>query len=125
MKRANEICPTTAKGKAENGALFVDVRSRTELDQVTFDVPHCLEIPLQELEERWREIPKDRDIVLVCLSGERSLRATYYLMNAGYQQVYNMREGLLKWVANGFPVKGDVASLESTSSCDCSKPNCC
>jgi len=125
MKEAKQICPTTTLGKVYEGALMVDVRNKSEVDEVTFDVENYINIPLNELEDRIGEIPRDKEIVMVCRSGERSLKTTYFLMNAGYENVYNMRDGIEKWVAKGFPAKGDVAALLNADSCDCSKPNCC
>ncbi len=125
MQPAKEICPGTTLGKVREGALIVDVRRPEEVAEVTFDVPNYLHIPISELEDRINEIPRDKEIVMVCLSGERSLRTTYYLMNAGYQNVYNMRDGIIKWAAKGFPIKGNAEALAQYASCDCSKPNCC
>lgn len=115
---AKEICPTTAMGKVKEGALIVDVREMDEINQFTFDVPNYLAIPLSEFEERFTEIPKDQELVIVCRSGARSLKATYYLMNHGYQSVANMSGGILKWNAKGFPIKGKP-DVENTASSGC------
>ena len=125
MDLAKQICPTTTMGKIENGALIVDVRKATEVANVTFDVSNYMNIPIDELEERIHEIPKDKEIVMVCLSGERSLKTTYFLMNNGFQNVFNMDGGIVKWASKNFPTKGNVASLLNLSSCDCSQSNCC
>ncbi|HHG85475.1 MAG TPA: rhodanese-like domain-containing protein [Bacteroidetes bacterium] len=125
MKRAVEICPTTTLGRAKSAVLLVDVRRKDEVETVAFDVPNCINIPLDELAERLPEIPKDKEVIMVCRSGGRSLKATYYLMNAGYEHVSNMRDGIIKWAAKGFPTKGDAQSLIATASCDCSQPDCC
>jgi len=125
MKQAKEICPTTTMGKVKEGALIVDVRNTSEVEEVTYDVPNYMNIPLNELEDRIAEIPKDKDIVMVCRSGGRSLKATYFLMNAGYEHVSNMDGGILKWASKEFPTKGNVDELLNAASCDCSKPNCC
>ncbi len=124
MKEAKQICPTTTLGKVKDGALLVDVRRDSEVNEVTFDVPNYLHIPLHELEDRINEIPKDKEVVLVCRSGERSLRATYYLMNHGYENVYNMRDGIIKWATKRFPTKGNTDDLINNS-CDCSQQDCC
>ena len=125
MKEAKEICPTTTMDKVKEGALIVDVRNKSEVENVNFDVPNYMNIPLNELEDRISEIPKDKEIVMVCRSGERSLKTTYFLMNAGYENVYNMRDGIIKWASKGFPTKGNVDELLNADSCDCSQPNCC
>ncbi len=125
MKQAKEICSTTTFQKVKEGALIVDVRTPSEVTEVSFDVLNYMNIPTNELAERINEIPKDKEIVMVCRSGERSLRTTYYLMNAGYHTVYNLRDGIIKWASKGFPTKGNVQELLLNASCDCSNPNCC
>ncbi len=125
MKEAKEICPTTTMGKIKTGALLVDVRSSEEVEQVSFDVEDILCIPLDELEDRIQEIPKEREIIMVCRSGQRSLRTTYFLMNAGYPNVFNMKGGILQWGSKKFATKGDITALLAAAACDCSKPNCC
>jgi len=125
MKKAQEICPTTTMGKIKEGALIVDVRPNEEVEQANFDVPNYMHIPLNELEKRISEIPTHKEIVMVCRSGEKSLRTTYYLMNAGYENVYNMSGGILKWASKNFPTKGNVQELLASANCDCSQPNCC
>lgn len=124
MKEAKQICPTSTLRKINEGALLVDVRNAEEVAKVSFDVPNSINIPLNELESRINEIPKDKEIVMVCLSGEQSLKTTYFLMNAGYETVYSMKNGIIKWASKGFPTKGDINSLELVTSC-CSNSNCC
>lgn len=111
MERAKEICPTTTTQKVAGGAVLVDVREPDEVNQLSFDVPHILHIPISEFDDRFTEIPKDREVILVCKSGGRSLRATYFLMNHGWSNVYNMEHGLIRWVEKGFPTKGDINSV--------------
>lgn len=124
MKEAKQICPTSTLRKINEGALLVDVRNAEEVAKVSFDVPKIINIPLNELESRIDEIPKNQEIVMVCLNGARSLKTTYFLMNAGYENVYSMKNGIIKWTSKGFPIKGDINSLELVTSC-CSNSNCC
>jgi len=117
---AREVCPTTTRRLIAEGALLVDVRELAEVAQVAFDVPGVLLLPLSEFEQRFAELPRDRDLVLVCQVGERSLKATYFLMYQGYTRVANMEGGLLKWARKGFPIKGaqpDPAASAMTSGC--------
>lgn len=112
MTPAKEICPTTTMGKLKEGALIVDVRNRIEVSEVSFDVENYINVPLNELENRFAELPKDKDIVMVCKSGVRSLKTTYFLMNAGYPNVSNMTGGIIKWASKGFPTKGNTADFK-------------
>lgn len=111
MQKAIEICPTRTKHAIEKGALLVDVREKEEVDTLAFDVPNIINIPLSEFEERYAELPQDRDLVMLCRVGERSLKTTYFLMNNGYTRVANMSGGIEKWVKKGFPTKGDISSI--------------
>ncbi len=107
LDEAKQVCPTTTRRLVGEGALLVDVRERAEVARTAFDVPALVNIPLSELEQRWSELPRDRELVLVCESGERSLKATYFLQFHGFNQVSNMDGGLLKWMRKGFPVIGE------------------
>jgi len=111
--------------KLRQGALLVDVRRPGEVEEVSFDVPEYLHIPLKELEHRWQEIPIGREVIFACRSGRRSLKATYFMMNHGFDKVFNMEGGMLKWASKGFPAKGNVDGLLAAQSCDCSQPDCC
>jgi len=124
MEAAKEICPTTTMGKVKEGALLVDVRETDEVNVLSFNVPNIINIPLSEFEARFSEIPNDKEIVMVCQVGSRSLKATYFLMNHGYKNVVNMQHGIARWVQKGFPTKGDTSAVTSNDSC-CSTSNCC
>lgn len=63
----------------------------------------CL-IPLGELEARVREVPRDRPVLAICQSGQRSLAAAAYLMQLGYPEVANVEGGTSAWIEKGFPI---------------------
>jgi rhodanese-related sulfurtransferase len=121
LPAAREICPTTTRKALAEGALLVDVREASEVAAVAFADCDVLAIPLSELETRWSEIPRDRDVVFACAAGVRSLKATYFLMYQGYDRVANMKYGMQRWIERGFPVHGDPSTSASgqASSCCC------
>lgn len=120
LAEAREVCPTTSQRLLKEGALLVDVREPAEVAQVGFGGCDVVNIPLSEFEARWQELPRDRDVILACAVGERSLKATYFLMYQGYDRVVNMRPGIGRWVERGFPITGsaeNVAASEAASFC--------
>ncbi len=120
LAQAREVCPTTTQRLLKEGALLVDVREREEVAKVGYAGGDVVNIPLSEFEGRWAEVPRDRDVVLACAIGERSLKATYFLMYQGYDRVANMKPGIARWIARGFPITGSadgVAASEAASSC--------
>jgi glyoxylase-like metal-dependent hydrolase (beta-lactamase superfamily II)/rhodanese-related sulfurtransferase len=84
----------------------LDVRSAEEFNGPDGRVAGSLLIPLPELESRSSEIPTGRPLVVVCHSGSRSALATQQLLKAGRQQVANLRGGLSRWAAEGYPLDG-------------------
>jgi len=108
-----EICPTTTQVWVKNGALLVDVREKDEVEALAFDVPNIINIPLSEFEERFTEIPKEKEVVVVCQVGVRSLRAAGFLINHGYDsnKLVNMQHGIIRWAQKGFATKGNTASV--------------
>ena len=119
LDEAQEVCPTTTQSLLKQGYTLVDVRERDESARLAFDVANLISMPLSELEQRYAELPTDRPLILACQDGSRSLRATYYLMNKGYTNVTNMKFGMARWVARGFPILGDPGELPTTPSSGC------
>ncbi len=75
----------------KEGALFLDVRTPTEVAEGA--VSGALAIPLQELDRRFSEIPKDKKLLVYCRSGRRSEAASSMLIQAGFSEIYNIRGG--------------------------------
>lgn len=122
LPHAKECCPTSTRKRIEfKHALLVDVREKDEFEKLALDVPDLLNIPLSDFERRFKEIPRDRQIIMVSANGHDSLRATYYLMREGYEDVLNMTDGISKWIFRGFPVKGDSSEFKL----DVSAGGCC
>lgn len=117
----NEICPTTTQGWVKKGAQLVDVREIEEVQEIKFDVPDIVNIPLSQFEERYAELATDKNLVIVCHDGSRSLRAAAWLIHKGYdaEKVVNMRHGLIRWVHKGFPVIGDTTEIENSEHTGC------
>ncbi len=81
---------------------LLDVRQPDEYQ--SGHIPGASLIPLQELPRRIKDLPKDREIICVCRSGNRSHAATQQLTAAGYNAV-NLQGGMINWSRHGLPVK--------------------
>lgn len=96
--------PLEVQKELKNGVrpVVLDVREKHE----TRDgyIPGAKLIPLGQLGSRMRELPKDREIVCVCRSGNRSRSAAKKLIAAGYT-ASNMKGGMLAWGWARLPVK--------------------
>jgi rhodanese-related sulfurtransferase len=104
--KISEICTTNARAQSQLGALFVDVREPNEVDVLAFEAPEVINLPLSQLAQRWQELPKDRELVMVCQNGDKSAQASAFLQARGLKNVQPMRGGILLWMQKGYPVIG-------------------
>lgn len=95
-----EISVNEAASKRDQGAFILDVRQPEEWQE--FHIPDSTLIPLGELPNRLNEVPQDREVVVVCRSGNRSQDGRDILLNAGYSSVASMNGGLNQWRAGGY-----------------------
>jgi rhodanese-related sulfurtransferase len=79
---------------ASDAPVVLDVREPWELEIAR--LPDTLHIPMAEVPARLAELPSDRDIVVMCRSGGRSLRVAEYLDEEG-RRVRNLAGGILAW----------------------------
>lgn len=89
--------------KYQAGAFVLDVRTVEEWNE--YHAPNTTLIPLDELSKRLDEVPRDREIVVVCRSGNRSQEGRDILLGAGYEQVTSMTGGLNEWRSKGYPIE--------------------
>lgn len=84
-------------------ALLVDIRERQEFLAVRVD--DSLFIPMSQLGVRVDEIPKDRPVLLICASGNRSQSAASFLLQNGWSDVGSVAGGIVGWERLGLPVR--------------------
>ena len=86
------------KEKQKKGAMIIDVRSSQEY--LEGHLKGAINIPYYEINKNVNNILKDKnkEIVLYCQSGERSLQAYKKLINLQYKNVYNLYRGIHNWL---------------------------
>ncbi|MDP8924879.1 MAG: MBL fold metallo-hydrolase [Chloroflexota bacterium] len=90
----------------ERDALILDVREPWEFERA--HLPGAISIPQADLTTRLADVPRDREILVVCASGMRSARAARFLAQVGYERVTNLDGGTNGWVEAGYPVETGV-----------------
>ena len=100
-KKFETISPAAAKELHDSGAMLIDVRESNEYRNG--HAPGAKLISLGVIERRFGEIPKERQILVVCQSGMRSSQAAKILSSNGYQ-VKNVSGGMANWLRAGLKV---------------------
>jgi rhodanese-related sulfurtransferase len=81
---------------------LLDVRTLQENRQAKLQ--GTVLIPIDEIERRINEVPKNKTILVYCAVGARSKSAAELLSRHGYKEVFNMTDGIVGWYRNGFPL---------------------
>ncbi|MHB0988998.1 MAG: molybdopterin-synthase adenylyltransferase MoeB [Bellilinea sp.] len=74
---------------------LVDVRDPVELEISA--LPDAVNIPLERLNQRFKELDPTKTYVLFCRTGVRSARGVHQLLAAGFSHVYNLVGGINAW----------------------------
>jgi rhodanese-related sulfurtransferase len=84
--------------------VLLNVCLTLDAEKFWIDTPARIHIPMDELQDRLAEIPRNKKIAIICLKGKRSPLVARYLMGKGFMHVYSVDGGLQKWVMEGRPV---------------------
>ena len=94
--------PIDAEGFAEvwnnrNGnCLILDCRARQDGEAYANKYPECwINIPQDELRERFGDVPKDKEIILLCNTGVRSYEAQLNLREMGMDEPRSVQGGIV------------------------------
>lgn len=81
--------------RAQSDALtLLDVREDWEMSVAS--VPGVVHIPMAQVQSRLNELDRNKEIVVLCRSGRRSLEVAKFLQLNGFQAI-NLAGGILAW----------------------------
>jgi rhodanese-related sulfurtransferase len=103
---ARDISVDKAYQMYKGGTFVLDVRTQEEWDE--YHIPNATLIPLDQLPNRLSEVPKDKEIVVICRSGNRSQQGRDILLSAGYNAT-SVTGGIKEWYARGYDIEGAPA----------------
>ncbi|MFW9820889.1 MAG: FAD-dependent oxidoreductase, partial [Candidatus Thorarchaeota archaeon] len=74
-----------------NGSILLDVRTKDEF--LARSIDYSMNIPIEELRDRIKEIPNNKPIYVYCEVGYRSYLALRILLQSGFKEVYELTGG--------------------------------
>jgi len=89
-----EISPEDVLGMDQGDLHYLDVRMEFEFHEE--HIPGAINIPLDELRKRYKELDPEREYYVYCLVGARSASATFILNSRGIK-AKSIRGGLSAW----------------------------
>ncbi len=85
-----------------DAARLIDVREEWEYRRRR--VPGAVLVPLGLLVERTATLPLDKQILVICEHGNRSLVAAQYLRSRGFEDALSIRGGTVAWANENLPL---------------------
>jgi len=86
--------------------LVLDVRSDEEWSEG--HIEGTLHIYVGHLEDRLSEVPRDKDVCVLCSIGNRGSLGASILLRARYSRVSNILAGMTAWKANNYPTSSQL-----------------
>ena len=93
---------TTSTVYERDDVFMLDVREQWEYDEG--HIPNITLIPMGDIPNRLDELPRDKEIIVTCRSGNRSGQISALLQSNGFTNIHNMQGGILAWESAGLPV---------------------
>lgn len=102
--KADEVDMAVLKQKLDAGEdiFLLDVRLPAEVEEHGM-IAGAVNIPIDDLEARMAEVPRDKPIVTYCMRGSRGSRAAELLRSNGYDQPIESG-GITAWKEAGYEV---------------------
>ncbi len=83
------------QAETDGSPLVLDVR---EDDERAFcRLPDHLHIPIGQIQARWQELPPDRQLLVYCHHGMRSMRVAHFLRMMGRTHTQSIKGGIEAW----------------------------
>ena len=94
---------TVAAIRQNPGVYLLDVREPDEY--AAGHIPGITLIPMGEVASRLTELPRDKEIIVTCRTGNRSSQIADLLREQGFTNVHNMTGGIVAWEESGVAVE--------------------
>ena len=79
-------------------AVLLDVREHSEL--AICRIEGALHIPMSEVPEYHKALPRDAPLIVFCHHGMRSLHVVQYLEAKGFENALNLADGIHAWAVD-------------------------
>jgi len=107
VKQHAEAEPEVLSTDLPDGAFLLDVREDDEW--AAGHAPDAVHVRLGDLGPRAGELPRDREVYVICRSGARSAYAAQALAGGGWTAV-NVSDGMTGWAVAGRPMVSETGA---------------
>lgn len=84
-------------GMKSPNAVLIDVRSPGEFSAEKIPGARNIDLFSPTFQQQVANLPKDKEYYLYCRSGNRSGQACSIMANMGFENLYNLEGGIIRW----------------------------
>tara|TARA_Y100000590_G_C14866535_1_gene693467 strand:+ start:186 stop:506 length:321 start_codon:yes stop_codon:yes gene_type:complete len=92
-----EIDVKTLNEKISNKDNFILLDVRTDSEYFLSNIEGAIHIPMNDIPNKLNTIDKSKEIIVQCKSGKRSAKVCQFLLNNNYENVKNLKGGIIAW----------------------------
>ena len=97
-----EVTDLAELKEKDDAVRVIDIRQPAELSRGI--IPGAEALPMHTIPLRLNELKRDEKLIMVCHSGARSAQACMFLQQQGYDNVFNLRGGMIAWAGSGLEI---------------------
>ena len=97
-----EVTDLAELKKSGDAVRVIDIRQPAELNSGI--IPGAEALPMHTIPLRLSELNREEKLIMVCRSGARSAQACMFLQQQGYDNVFNLRGGMIAWAGSGLEI---------------------
>ena len=115
-----KLSPIEFNNKLTNseGAILLDVRTSKEYLDAHIKNAKNIDWNTTDFKTEVGQLDKSKPVFVYCLSGGRSASSVEYLQKVGFEKVYELDGGIMKWNASNLPLVREDAPTGVVSSAD-------
>ncbi|MBT6318280.1 MAG: rhodanese-like domain-containing protein [Cryomorphaceae bacterium] len=81
-----------------NEIVVIDVRTNKEFKEGNIETSFNLDFQKREFIDSLDKLDKNKEYLIYCASGNRSLKASHIMKSLGFKIIYNYKKGYKDWI---------------------------
>ena len=78
--------------------IVIDIRTDKEFKEGNINTSFNLDFQKREFIDSLERLDKEKEYLIYCASGNRSLKASHIMKSLGFKTIYNYKKGYLDWI---------------------------
>ena len=77
---------------------IIDLRTNKEFSQGSIKDSYNIDFQKREFIDNLNTLDKEKEYIIYCMSGNRSLKASHVMKSLGFKMIYHYKKGYKDWI---------------------------